>query len=292
MNYSLVSFVSAIPCKGLVRVVGFLLAVVFSLAPQLCRADLPVVGDWSDIIWWGGNSYIHRSMSFHPSSSYLAASLSFLEFTELVEIKDSIKVKKTYPGDMPTFTRSGKYLGYVCKVSVDEYEVRILDFEADTIVFRKKVRQILDYNPSFAITSDEEIVAVGWGNRIDLHRISTGEIVKSKTPLVPNPTGRPTSITYLKFIPNQKKIFFEFYVSFIDSKKSYIWDLESDKITETNWKAPIAISYDEKYLAYTGGAGRIATVIDLTTGEEVGFVPSHPKVQYIDDLALSPDRRY
>ncbi|ROL55672.1 T9SS C-terminal target domain-containing protein [Bacteroidetes/Chlorobi group bacterium Naka2016] len=301
--------------KGVVcAFVLFLLA--YAVLPL--RSELPVIGDLSDVVWKGGHPvYPHYSVTFHPSSQYIAGHYGGLgTYVEWMEIADSTKKVWRFPGTLPQFSKSGKYLGYSYysfkgEGGYDESGVKILEFKVDTIakadsiVFWKRWYEISggDYSPLFVIFPDEKTIAIGtaggegkdFGTRINLYNIETGELIRSKKVFKPFSDGTLALIYEMAYIPNNR-IIFRVYKSPLRTsprvEKTMIWDLEKDTIMETWWRFPVAVSFDERFFACAGGSGRTATVYDLTTGQEVGFVPAIKSNMGVEGLALSPEGRY
>ncbi len=308
------SFGDSPNAKGIACIlVLFLLA--FAVLPL--RSELPVIGDISDTVWQGGDpDWPHYSVTFHPSSRYIAGHYGgHGSYVEWMEIADSTRKLWRFPGALPQFSKSGKYLGYTYysykgEGGYDEGGVKILEFKVDTIakadsiVFWKRWYEIsVDYSPLYVIFPDEKTIAIctaegegrDFGTRINLYNIETGELIRSKKVFNPFSDGTFPLIYSMAYIPNNKIIFYLYKSEKKTSprvNKTMIWDLEKDTIMETWWRFPVAVSFDERYFACVGGSGRTATVYDLTTGQEVGFVPAIKSNMGVEGLALSPEGRY
>ncbi len=265
--------------------VFFLLVLAFPL-----RGELPIIEDGSNFVWKGGWGDLHEHIVFHPNSKIVAADGGWgLQF---LAVEDSGKEVRRYPGGSPVFFRSGKYLAYISEVEVGKYEIRIVDFEADTI----KLRIARENADPFDISWDEKAIAVGGNNRVTIFDVETGKILREK--VVTNDWN--TTVEGVNYFPDGKRIFCCLYLyrpKLDPLRYQVIWDLETDEIKQTNLRPPIAISYDGKYLAYAGQGnadGRIATIIDLQTGEEVGYVPAPQQLiaEGIEHLSISPDNRF
>ncbi len=81
----------------------------------------------------------------------------------------------------------------------------------------------------------------------------------------------------MAYLPDNRIIFYAYKGEYKTSPRvsvTMIWDLEKDTIIETWWRFPIAISYDKRYLACASeDTGRVATIVDMTTGQEVNYLP-------------------
>jgi WD40 repeat protein len=102
----------------------------------------------------------------------------------------------------------------------------------------------------------------------------------------------------MAYLPDNRIIFHAFKHEYKTSpgvSVTMIWDLEKDTIIETWWRFPVAISYDNRYLACASeDTGRVATIVDMTTGQEVNYLPADKSLSYRETrgLSFSPDGRY
>ncbi len=104
---------------------------------------------------WGHYKF-QNQITFHPNSLYIAAggevdpgNGDIHRNVEVLSVLDSGKAIRTYRGDLAVISKSGKYLGY--STTEDVNGVRVVDFEADTIVFEKGYYISYDYTPPFVI---------------------------------------------------------------------------------------------------------------------------------------------
>ncbi|ROL55834.1 hypothetical protein D9V84_10500 [Bacteroidetes/Chlorobi group bacterium Naka2016] len=244
------SFGDSPNAKGIACIlVLFLLA--FAVLPL--RAQIPVIGDSSDQLWQGGmwgHYKFQNQITFHPNSLYIAAggkvdpgNGNIHRNVEVLSVLDSGKAIRTYPGDLPQFSKSGKYLGY--STTEDVNGVRVVDFEADTIVFEKGYYLRYDFTPPFVIFPDEKTIAIGTvgggGTRFELYNIETGELIRSKKVFNPFYDGTIPLISKMAYLPDNRIIFYAFKSEYKTSpgvSVTMIWDLEKDTIIETRWRFP------------------------------------------------------
>jgi WD40 repeat protein len=279
----------------------FFVLFAFLFSALAVQSQYPVVGDWSDTLWMRGSNDPHYSVVFDPNSQYVAGP-TFGVGIEILSVKDGQRVK-AYSGGAPYFLRKGKLLTYV--YGDWKYEVRIVDFETDSIIFKKSWENPL-VGPSFAISPDERTIAIGAGDRIDLYDIETGQLLRSRTDIKEKnlPGATYIYVPTMLFLPNGKEILFKVEGRYIEPKATWtetrhlIWDIERDSLALSGWWFPISITPDGTKMAYVGGGpGRLATVIDLKTNEEVGYVPIPPPpmdtiMNCVNDLSISPDGKY
>jgi WD40 repeat protein len=286
----------------------FFVLFAFLFSALAVQSQYPVIGDWSDIVWMRGSNAPHYTVVFDPNSQYVAG-MNDRGNIEIFSIEDNGRTIKIYNGRVPYFLKEGKLLAYIA--SVGYHEVRIVDFETDSIVFKKSATQALWMGaPSFTISPDERIVAIGGEDRIDLYDIQTGQLLRSKTNITmhfPPYSIADAGVTAMLFLPDGKQIFFDAAAWYGDPRSGFtqetrllIWNLETDSITISRygWQFPAKLTPDGTKMVYAGGGpGRLATVIDLKTNEEVGYVPIPPPpmdtiMNCVRDLSISPDGKY
>ncbi len=280
----------------------FFVLLVFFFSALFVQAQYPVVGDWSDVLWGGGTADVHYSVVFDPNSKYVAGTADDVGI-EILSVEDGKRVK-AYSGDRPYFLKNGKQLAYQ-RGSWGSYNVIVQDFETDSIIFSKLLE---GYNGvSFAISPEEEIIAVGSAKGVHLYFIKTGELLRSKSIEEQFYAANFVDVLSMLYLPDGKQIFLQAVARYGNPRlgfgyvyKYFIWDLETDSLIPSGWLFPVSITPDGTRMVYRGGGqGRIATVIDLRTNEEVGYVATPPppydtliNLYRLNDLSISPDGRY
>jgi hypothetical protein len=124
--------------------------------------------------------------------------------------------------------------------------------------------------------------------------LKLANLLQKKDPFIPPLyDGIQPPVLELLLLPNNQ-IFLYTYVPKYKSKdvvdKHLIWDKEKDKIVETKWQFPAALSFDGRFLVWKIGTETLATVFDLTTGEEIAKFPRGSDIP--QNYAFSYDNRY
>ncbi|MFN3306585.1 MAG: T9SS type A sorting domain-containing protein [Candidatus Kapaibacteriota bacterium] len=281
----------------------FFVLFVFFFSALFVQAQYPVIGDRSDILWKGGIFDYHRRITFHSNSQYVAGPARGV--IEILTVEDGKRVK-TYSGYDHYFLKNGKQLAYQRGMS-GNYNVIVQDFETDSIIFSKLFEGYLEV--SFAISPEDEVIAVGSTKGVHLYGMKTGELLRGYNNIGQKifPGASLVDIFPMVFLPDGKRIFFSIVGTFFGPRaemrtkaKHFILDLETDSLIPSGWLFPVSITPDGTRMAYRGGGpGRLATVVDLRTNEEVGYVlaPPYPldtliNADRLNDLSISPDGRY
>ncbi|MEJ5287436.1 MAG: hypothetical protein WHV60_09530, partial [Bacteroidota bacterium] len=189
-----------------------------------------VIGDMSDTLWMrGSDGAPHISVTFHPSSKYVAGATGSVEIFSVPEGK---RVKSYLGGSGNSrlhFFKNGTLLAYYYSPSSAYAEIRIVDFETDSIVFKKAV-STTPLQP-FTISTDERTIAIGIDDNVYLYDIETGQLLRTSPNI--DPTIYNKSVEYMSFISQGKEIFISLriYGNLSVPTPYYIWNLETDKVT-------------------------------------------------------------
>ncbi|MFN3269573.1 MAG: T9SS type A sorting domain-containing protein [Candidatus Kapaibacteriota bacterium] len=255
-----------------------------------------VIGDMSDTLWMRGSTGApHISVTFHPSSKYVAGATGSVE---IFSVPEGNRVK-SYPGGSGNsrlhFFKNGRLLAYYWQNDKPPYnvELRIVDFETDSIVFRRSG------SPPFTISPDERTIAIGSYSYVYLYDIETGQLLRTSPNI--DPTIYNKSVEYMSFISQGKEIFVSLRIYGKSSVPPpfYIWNLETDKVTRTDWSL-LAVSPDgtkEAYYSFNLPLATLFKILDAETKQEIGNIPADyipPDGLRIEptDVAFSPDGRY
>jgi len=292
---------------------AILLAFAFVFLPfvGLLRAQYPIIGDTSDIVWENNFGPIQvLNLQFHPEGRYVVASFQGKAFK--IDVLDSGKIVHDFLRcGFFRLSPSGKYIA----VSVPETDtIEIRDFNTDKVVTKISA----PYHRYFAFSRDEKYLAVGTETNdigtlrggVYLYELSTGKLIRSKIlPKLGKKITRP-DVPYLCFNPEGTKVIFQYFnMEIKDLRGSIIeelynsmwyWDLEKDTIVEFLLESEyIGASKDGKKILVSGWPRINWKVLDTESLTIVDTLKNLESVQicgYIwateDNVAWSWDGKY